>query len=143
MIHGGLGGVLVDRLPLAGAHVEGKGHGRRLRGYSVVSDTVVVVRIVGAAGKIDFLVFFRASCRDAVARRSRMAGQFRPLNFQTIVVVDLSHPALVRSDILRLGSGRVLVGAVNVHDGVAYDGAGVPEYGRSGDRRSLCPGILL
>src|SRR5882672_4831395 len=139
MIHGGLRGMVVDGFPLPAAQVEGKGHRGRLRGHSVVSHAVVVVRIVGPAGEINLLVFFRAPRRDAVASRSRMARQFCPLNFQTIMVVDLAYPAFVGSYVLRLASGRVLVRAVNVHNGVTYHGAGMSEHGRSGDRRGLCP----
>src|SRR6202171_80098 len=125
MIHGGLGGMFVDGFPLAAAYVEGKGHRGRLRRHSVVSDAVVVVWIVGPAGEINLLVFFRASRRDAVACGPRMAGQFCPLNFQTIMVVDLAHPAFARIYVLRLASCRVLVCAVNVHNRVAYHGAGM------------------
>src|SRR4029077_13042456 len=143
MIHGGLRRMLVDGFPFAGTHVEGKGRRGRLRGHSVVSHAVVVVRIVGPAGEINLLVFFRAPRRDAVACGSRMAGQLCPLNFQTIMVVDLAYPAFVGSYVPRLASGWVLVRAVNVHNGVTYHGTGVSEHGRSGDRRGLCPDVLL
>src|SRR3954454_24056547 len=100
--------MLVDGFPLARAHVERECHRGRLRRGTVISDSVVVVRIVRAARKINFLVFFRSPCRDPVARLSRMVWQFGPLNLREIVMVDLSHPASIRSDVLRFTSSRVL-----------------------------------
>src|ERR1700694_3209474 len=130
MIHSWVGRILIDVSPLSAAQAEGKGHRRRLRRYAIVSDAVVVVWIARSAGKVNHLIFVRASCRDTVARSSRVIGQLGPLNFRGIVVVDLAHPAFLRSDVLRRISCRILVDAAYVDNGVTHQTAGVAEHGR-------------
>src|SRR5713226_3214945 len=111
MIHGWVRSIRDDGFPLPAAQAEGKGHRRRLRQHAVVSDAVVVVRIVGAAGKVNGPVFLRASGGDTVARASGMVGQLAPLNFRRIMTVDLSHPAFLGSNVLGLISRRILARA--------------------------------
>ena len=58
-------------------------------------------------------------------------------------MVDLSHPALVRSQVGWSGALGIFVSAVNVDDGVIEQRPGMPEHGRTRDGSGLFPGVLL
>src|SRR5579863_1732333 len=96
MIHGRVRRVFGDRLPFAGAQVEGETRRGWLGGLAVITDSLVVVWAVAAANEIDLIVFLGSASRDAEAGSARMGGQLGPLNFAGILMADLSSPALVR-----------------------------------------------
>src|SRR5258708_3576862 len=147
VIHGGVRSIIADRFPFAGVDIKREGHRGGFGGLAVIADSVVVVRVVGSAGEINSACFFcrrLRSGRDAIAGVAEMRWKFRPFNFRDVALAEnFSHPAFAGGDIFGIGAARVLVGSVDVNDGVADDGAGVTEYGRTGDRRGLRPGIFV
>src|SRR4029077_1611662 len=59
-----------------------------------------------------------------------------PLDLGDVLVIDFTHPALVRGNVG--GSARrIPVSTVHEHDGVVYDAAGMPEYSRARQRGGL------
>src|SRR5882724_3161739 len=57
-VHYGVGGVLVDGLPLAASNIEGKRERGGFRGLVVVTDAIVVVGVIGSTGEVDLALFF-------------------------------------------------------------------------------------
>src|SRR5215469_16190450 len=137
MIRGWAGRVDVDHLPLAVVEVKGKRHRRRLGGPSVVSDAVIVVRIIRAARKIDFFILLGTPSGNPIACRTRVTGELVPGNLQRIVTIDLARPAFLDRNVLRFVSGRVPGSAVHVNHGVADESSSVAEHGGSQDGSRL------
>src|SRR5208282_2980387 len=149
MIHGGVGGVVADSFPGSGAEVKSEGYRGRFGGLAVIAHPVVVVRVIGSAGEIDSArLFFQRTRpgRNAIARIAGMRRKFRPGDSGDVSLLrswKLADPAFTRGDVPGIGSVRVRVCAVHVNDGVAEDGAGMAEHGRTGNRCSLFPGIFV
>src|SRR6266404_2523005 len=57
-VHYGVRRVLVDGLPFAASNIEGKCERGGIRGLIVVTNTVVVVGVIGASGEVNLALFF-------------------------------------------------------------------------------------
>src|ERR1700690_2249258 len=99
MIHGWIRSVVVDGFPFAGVQIEVEGDRRWLGRLAVVADAVVIVRVIGTTGEIDFLIFLRTTSSDAVTRRARGLGQLGPFDSSPVVMVDLAHPAFIGGNV--------------------------------------------
>src|SRR5262249_20912340 len=132
-----------NRLPFSAVHVERKRHTRWLRRPPVITNPVVVIRIVGSPRKINPPILVRPSRRHAIPRFSRMLLDLRPGNLRRILAFNLSHPPLFRRHVLRRRARRILIRPVHVHDRPVRQSARVSENRRPRDRRRLLPRVLL
>src|SRR5499427_4044528 len=143
MVHRSIWRVFVDRLPLAAAEIERKREWRRLRGLAVISDSIVVVGVIRAPGEVDPIVFLGCDGSNSITCRTRVLGHLGPFDLRYLGLVDFSHPALVRSQILWIRTVRILVRAIDVDNGVSGQRSGVAENWSAGDRCPLHPSSLF
>ena len=122
-----------------------KDFGRGPRHIAVITEAIVVVRIVAAAGEDDFpVVCCRASRRDPVAGRTRMGWDHLPVNSSNIVGIDCAqitgiHRLEPPLAVIRQANGNAIA---NQHPVAGY-AAGMAEHRLAGPGRRLSPGILL
>lgn len=108
MVHGGLGIVFADRFPALAVGVESEGHRRRFGRLAVVTDSVVVVGIVGPAGEINLAaMFFRGTSagRDPIARIARMFSESAPSDFRDVSLFRTwkpAHPTFAGRNVFRI-----------------------------------------
>src|SRR6202051_5302793 len=104
MIHGGIRRIVAHRLPCTSASVKSERHPRRFSRQAVVANSIVVIRIIRAPGKINSVCFFPrwfSAGGDAITGSAGMRRQFCPYNFGYVALMrDLSHPAFVGCNVL-------------------------------------------
>src|SRR6516164_6527448 len=126
MIHGWIGGIVVEQFPFFAAQVVGEARRGRCGWFAVIANTVVVIRSVGATREINPRVFLAAARGDTKGCLARMIRQLGPFNLGRIMVVDLALPAFVGGNKLRPGA-IVSPGSVDVDNRVIHQGSRMTE----------------